>query len=60
MRSTRIDGWVPKSSGFWMVLCHEGELRKREDLSEPIQDIGVLPGDRIRDTYLFLKKNSVP
>ena len=54
MRSTRIDGWVPKSSGFLMVLCHEGELRKREDLSEPLQDIGVLPGDRMRDTYLFI------
>jgi hypothetical protein len=35
-------------------LRHEGELRKRGDLSGPIRDIGDLPRDRIQDTYIFI------
>jgi hypothetical protein len=35
-------------------LRHEGELRKRGDLSGPIRDIRDLPRDRIRDTYIFI------
>jgi hypothetical protein len=54
IRSILIDGWVQKSSGFWMLLCHEGELRKRDDLIGPIRDIGDLPRNRIRDTYIFI------